>query len=247
MARGHSPLARGPPSAPGSGNLTSLKGWPSASSSWRAQKVGKPAEGTYIFVPGDELTIHSRAQPCVQGTAHFAVAPRAWARPPPTTAVANTATAPPVYRSEPRYLVSQKTRAQRWPPQAPPHCAAAQATSRPARHRWRRSRQTAPPPPTASHKPRGGPRGDYGGLPGRWPPTPPEGHHRKPRGHRRGAVYCSFYNAHIPPSPPIFRRRHPTTLAAAKTLYLFMPSPHLLPLFFHFFPGAFHFSNSHIK
>ena len=37
----------------GSGNLTILKGWPSASSSWRAQKVGKPAEGTYIFVPGD--------------------------------------------------------------------------------------------------------------------------------------------------------------------------------------------------
>jgi hypothetical protein len=82
VARGHSPLARGPPSAPGSGNLTSLKGWPSASSSWRAQKVGKPAECTYIFVPGDELTIHSRAQPCVQGTAHFAVAPRAWARSP---------------------------------------------------------------------------------------------------------------------------------------------------------------------
>jgi hypothetical protein len=66
----------------GSGNLTSLKGWPSASSSWRAQKVGKPAEGTYIFVPGDELTIHSRAQPCVQGTAHFAAARRAWARSP---------------------------------------------------------------------------------------------------------------------------------------------------------------------
>lgn len=93
--------------------------------------------------------------------------------PPPTAAVANTATAPPVHRSEPRFLGSQKTRAQRWPPQAPPHCAAVQARLRPARHRWRRSRQTAPPPPTASHKPRGCPRGDYGGLPGRWPPTPP--------------------------------------------------------------------------
>jgi hypothetical protein len=97
-------------------------------------------------------------------------------------------------------------------PIAPPR----RPTLRPARHRWRRSRQTAPPPPTASHKPRGCPRGDYGGLPGRWPPTPPEGHHRKPRGHRRGAVHWSFYNAHIPPPPPIIRRRHPTTLAAAK-------------------------------
>jgi hypothetical protein len=77
VARGHSPGLGESCSLRGSGNLRSLKGWPSASSSRRAHKVGKPAEGTYIFVPGDELTIQSRAQPCIQGTAHFAAAPRA--------------------------------------------------------------------------------------------------------------------------------------------------------------------------
>jgi len=225
LARGHSPGLGESCSLRGSGNLTGLYGWPSASSSWRAQKVGKPAEGTYIFVPGDNKfertpapNLQSTRGPSLVSKARH-TSPSRLARgpaPPPTAAVANTATAPPVYRSEPRFLGSQKPRAQRWPPQAPPHCAAVQATLRPARHRWRRSRQTAPPPPTASHKPRGCPRGDYGGLPGRWPPTPPEGHHRKLRGHRCGAVYCSFYNAHIPPSPPIIRRRHPTTVAAAK-------------------------------
>jgi hypothetical protein len=34
-----------------------------------------------------------------------------------------------------------------WPPQAPPHCAAVQATQRPARHRWRRCQATPPPLP----------------------------------------------------------------------------------------------------
>ena len=42
---------------------------------------------------------------------------------------------------------SQNFRALRWPPQAPPHCAAVQANLRPARHRWRRCQATPPPLP----------------------------------------------------------------------------------------------------
>ena len=41
---------------------------------------------------------------------------------------------------------SQTICAFRWPPQAPPHCAAVQATQRPARHRWRRCQATPAPP-----------------------------------------------------------------------------------------------------
>jgi hypothetical protein len=187
----------------GSGNLTSLKGWPSASSSWRAQKVGKPAEGTYIFVPGDEFTIHSRAQPCVQGTAHFAVAPRAWARSPTYCRGGKHRHRPACLSFRTSLLEVTKN----------PCSTVATASAAPLRRRaGRTSARTAPLAALQANRPpspHGQPQTPWlsaGGLWGAawwWPPTPPTGHHRKPRGLRRGAEMVFFFVLNCPlPSFP---------------------------------------------
>ena len=81
----------------------------------------------------------------------------------------NTAAAPPVVLSgESVQAFSSNPRARRWPPQAPPHCAAWHAQRRRARHRWRRCPANAAPPPKPS-----GLGGTYGPLPGFGAPRHP--------------------------------------------------------------------------
>ena len=113
---------------------------------------------------------------------------------------------------------SQTICAFRWPPQAPPHCAAVQATQRPARHRWRRCQATPAPPPPNPGQQRARLGGFMGGCLAGGPPHPPESTTKN-----HAATAAEWFTpplnpAHAPPSPPISRRRHPTAIAAAEKL-----------------------------
>lgn len=73
----------------------------------------------------------------------------------------NTTAAPPVaLGGESLLAFFSNSRAMRWPPRAPPHCAAGRAKRRLARHRWRRCPST--PAPLPPEQPTGGIRGAAG-------------------------------------------------------------------------------------
>ena len=104
----------------------------------------------------------------------------------------NTTAAPPVAlggESLPAFV--SNSRARRWPPQAPPHCAAVQAHTARTAPLAALPVNTRPPPPGVNH------RGDYGGCRAWCPPHPPRNQPQAPKKYKRQALNnAPAYNPH---------------------------------------------------